>query len=258
MRRILAAIRDWVLTIPTMLAFGAVLGLGDLALRVARLFGIRPMEVTVGWVQRVLIWTFLLIGTRVEVERPATLEHSKGYLFISNHQSLFDIPMFGGILLDNFPKYVAKAELGKWIPTISYNLRRGGNVLIDRGSRTQAMRAIKDFGAEVQERGVSAVIFPEGSRSRDGRLKEFKVAGPVTLMQAADQLAVVPTVIDGSWKLLRHKMLPIPFGTKVRIKFLDPIDRAQGDDPREILERARNQIEATLEAWRVEALAGRA
>lgn len=252
----LRTIRDWILTIPALLSFIVVLLFGDIALRVARLFGDRPMEVVAGWVQRGLIASFGIVGTRLEVDRSAGVVGSTGYLFIANHQSLFDIPMFGGVLRSNFPKYVAKRELGRWIPTISFNLRRGGNVLIDRANRTQAMRAIKEFGAKVQERGVSAVIFPEGSRSRDGHLKEFKTAGPVMLMKSADRLAVVPAAIDGSWKLLKHKLLPIPFGTRVRIKFLDPIERLPGEDPRELLERARQQIEATLEGWRLEAAAG--
>lgn len=253
MLRILRTVRDWILTVPALVSFAFVLLFGDIALRVARIFGDRPMEVVAGWVQRGLIASFGIAGTRLEIERSAAMERATGYLFISNHQSLFDIPMFGGVLRSNFPKYVAKKELGRWIPTISFNLRRGGNVLIDRANRTQAMRAIKEFGARVQQRGVSAVIFPEGSRSRDGRLKEFKTAGPVMLMKSADRLAVVPAAIDGSWRLLGNKMLPIPFGTKVRIKFLDPIERQAGEDPRELLERARVQIEATLERWRLEA-----
>jgi len=152
--------------------------------------------------------------------------------------------------VSNYPKYVAKQELGKWIPTISFNLRRGGNVLIDRTNRIESMRAIRDFGKTVQARGVSAVVFPEGSRSRDGHLKEFKPGGTIALLKAADQLPVVPAVIDGSWKLLRHKLMPIPAGTRVRIRFLDPIPRQPNEDPAELLERVRSEIEAVLDGWR--------
>lgn len=248
-------ILSWILTIPTLFFFFLTLLVGDVFLRISRLFGERPMEWTVGIIQRVLIWTFLFSGTRVTVDRSALVEAGKGYLIVANHQSLFDVPLFGGVLLSNYPKYVAKQELGKWIPTISFNLKRGGNVLIDRNNRIEAMRAIQDFGETVQRRGVSAVVFPEGSRSRDGRLKEFKPGGTIALMNAAHELPVVPAVIDGSWKLLRHKLMPIPFGTKVRIKFLDPIARQPNDDPAELLERVRVQIEAVLEAWRGEAAA---
>ena len=208
------------------------------------------MEWTVGIVQRVLIWTFLFSGTRVTVDRSALVEADKGYLIVANHQSLFDVPLFGGVLLSNYPKYVAKQELGKWIPTISFNLRRGGNVLIDRTNKRESIRAIRDFGRDVQARGVSAVVFPEGSRSRDGLLKPFKPAGTIALMRAADELPIVPAVIDGSWKLLRHKLMPIPFGTKVRIRFMDPISRSADENEAEVLDRVRAQIEGVLEGWR--------
>lgn len=249
MRRLLAFARDWVTTVPTVLAFGAVLVLGDVALRVGRLFGDHPMEVVAGAVQRALIWSFAPSGTRIVVERSPNLADGKGYLFVANHQSIFDIPLFGGVLFSNFPKYVAKEELSRWIPTVSFNLRRGGNALIDRRDRTGSLRTIRDFGRTVQERGVSAVIFPEGSRSRDGRLKTFKPAGAVTLMKAADRLPVVPAVIDGSHRLLGKGMFPVPFGTTVRIRFGEPIEREPGDDPVELLERCRAEIAATLDAW---------
>lgn len=245
---------SWLFTIPTLLLFFGALLVGDVALRIARLFGDRPMEVTAGAIQRVLMWTFLVSGTRFVIERSPLVEERQGYLFVSNHQSLIDIPLFGGVLFSNYPKYVAKRELGRWLPTISFNLRRGGNVLIDRANRLQAMRAIRDFGNTVQQRGVSAVLFPEGSRSRDGELKEFRPGGLAALLRAADEMPVVPTVIDGSWKLLRHKMMPIPFGTRVRIRFLDPIQRVPGEDVADLLARVRGEIETVLDTWRAESV----
>jgi 1-acyl-sn-glycerol-3-phosphate acyltransferase len=157
---------DWIVTIPFLLAFGATLLVFDPLQRVARLFGQRPQELVAGALQVALIQVFKIAGTTLEVERSPKVEPSKPYLFISNHQSLFDIPIFGGLLFSNFPKYVSKAELAKGIPSISYNLRRGGNALIDRGDRDQATEAIRALGRQVCERGVSAVLFPEGTRAR--------------------------------------------------------------------------------------------
>jgi 1-acyl-sn-glycerol-3-phosphate acyltransferase len=254
--RILRLARNWVTTIPTLLAFGLTLAIGDVVLRIVRLFGIRPMEWAVAVLQRMLIWSFRLSGMRLEVERPPGLEPGEGYVIVANHQSIFDIPLIGGTLLTNFPKYVSKAELGRGIPMVSYNLRRGDNCLIDRSDPRGATAAITQFGERVQQRGVSAVIFPEGSRSRDGRLKTFKRSGTEALIAAADRLPVVPAVIDGSWRLLVHKMFPIPFGTRVRIRFLEPIARTEDDDPAEILDECRAQIEATLAAWQPAMAAG--
>lgn len=250
MRRTLRTSLDWITTIPTLVAFGATLVVSDVAMRIARLFGPHPMEVTAGFAQRTLIMCFRLSGTTITVERHPDVEHKRGYIFLSNHQSLFDIPIFGGLLFNNYPKYVAKRELGKWIPLVSYNLRRGGNALIDRANRVQAVQAIKDLGSACQERGVSAVMFPEGSRSRDGALKIFRSSGTRALLQSAPELPVVPTAIDGSWRLLENKMMPIPFGTKIRVRFCAPIARTGTENTSDILNETRDRIASSLDQWR--------
>ena len=100
-----------------------------------------------------------------------------------------------------------------------------------------------------QDRGVSVVIFPEGTRSRDGSLRRFKQTGTRALLQAADRLAVVPAAIDGSWRLLRSNLLPVPFGTTIRIRFGDPIPRAPGD-AHSVAAAAEEWIRSTMAAWR--------
>src|SRR5690606_12848901 len=125
--------------IPFLLAFGATLLFFDLAGRVARLFSLRAFEYVMAALQRTLTSLFLMCGTRVHVERPDSIRPRTGYAVISNHQSLFDIALLGGVLFTNFPKYVAKKELGRGIPSISLNLKHGGNALIDRTDRRQAI-----------------------------------------------------------------------------------------------------------------------
>lgn len=242
-------VRDWVFTVPFLLVFGTLLVVFDIAGRIVRPFSLRAFEYVMAALQRSLVAAFTVCGTRIEVERPASIEPRTGYAIISNHQSLFDIPIIGGVLFTNFPKYVAKKELGRRLPSISLNLRRGGNALIDRGNRRQALRAITEMAKNAQERSVSVVIFPEGTRSRDGRLQEFKRAGAEMLLTAADKLAVVPTAIDGSWRLLRNNLMPVPFGTRVRIRFGEPIPRTPGDQAG-VIDQAEAFIAATLAEWR--------
>ena len=245
-----ARLLDWVLSLPFLFAFGAILVLFDPLQRLARLFGPRPHEVVVGLLNASLVAAFHLCGTRLEVERAPGVRPNTPYLLIANHQSMFDIPIVGALLFTNYPKYVSKRELSHWIPSISYNLRRGGNALIDRADRAQAVEAIRELGERAQTRGVSVVIYPEGTRSRSGELKAFKPAGVITLLQAAPALEVVPVTIDESWRLLCHNLLPVPYGTRIRVRFADPIPRSAENDPARILDRAREEIEETLLRWR--------
>ncbi len=240
---------DWACTLPFLVAFGSILAVFDPIQRLARLFGPRPHEFTVGALQRSLLAAFRLCGTHLEVERsPAVAPHTP-YILIANHQSMFDIPIFGSLLFSNYPKYVSKRELARGIPSISYNLRRGGNALIDRGDRQQALAEIRALGRRAQERRVSVVIYPEGTRSRRGELGAFKAGGTLALLAAAPDLPVVPVAIDESWRLLRHNLLPVPFGVRVRVHIGDPVERGKlGDEA--LLAVARGEIEATLRRWR--------
>ncbi len=203
-----------------------------------------------GIMQRVLLVVFRVGGTRLHIERSDQILPRTGYILVSNHQSLFDVPIFGGLLFSNYPKYVSKKELGRWLPSVSFNLTHGGNALIDRKDPVQARAAIRELGEAAEQRNVAVVIFPEGTRSRDGRLKSFRVGGLKELLDAAPSLPVVPTTIDGAWKLLRNKLFPIPFGTKVRVRFSEPLQRIADEDPAELLNRAREVIEGTLTEWR--------
>jgi 1-acyl-sn-glycerol-3-phosphate acyltransferase len=246
---------DWVFTLPFLVAFGLVLAVFDPLQRIARLFGRRPQEVVAGALQVSLVQAFKIAGTRLVVERSPELRPGTGYLLIANHQSMFDIPIFGALLFTNYPKYVSKKELARWIPSISYNLRRGGNAVIDRADREQAVRAIRELGTDCQARNVSVVLYPEGTRSRAGELRAFKPAGALALLEAAPDLPVVAVAIDEAWRLLSHNLLPVPFGTRVRVHFGAPMARTGASGP-ELLERARKEIEATLVRWRAEAGAG--
>jgi 1-acyl-sn-glycerol-3-phosphate acyltransferase len=221
--------------------------------RIARLIGRRPHELVVGALQTALMPTLRLAGTRFEVERSPHLQDGQPYLFVANHQSMFDIPLFGALLFRHFPKYVAKRELARGIPSISYNLRRGGNAVINRADRASAIEEIRRLGErEVRDRGVSAVIFPEGTRARTGVLAPFKAQGLATLMEAAPRAPVVPVAIDGSWRLVQHGLRPVPFGTRVHVRIGDPIARDVGEDPRVIAEGARAFIATALAEWRGE------
>ena len=241
---------DWLFTFPFLLAFGGLLVLFDPLQRIARLFGRRSHEFTAGALQVTLVWAFRLCGTRIEVERAAGVQPDTAYLVIANHQSLFDIPIACSLLFSNYLKYVSKSELARWIPSISYNLRRGGNAVIDRDDRDQAIRAIHELGVDVQHRGTSVLIYPEGTRARRGKLGRFHSKGVVTLLEAAPELPLVPFVIDRSCCLLRFNLLPVPFGTRIRVYIGAPIERQPGEDHKALLGKVREEMEQVIARWR--------
>lgn len=235
---------NWILTIPLLITFGLVLLFFDITARVVRPFSLTGFEWVMGALQRTLVEVFRTFGTRITVERSSGVRPHTGYVVISNHQSLLDIALIGGLLFSNLPKYVAKVELGRWIPSISLNLKKGGHALIDRGDASQAMTEITEFGQRVQSRNRSAVIFPEGTRSRDGKLLPFKRAGARALLTAADQMPVVPVAIQGSWQL--NRLWPYRPGSRVKIHIGDPIERSEGDAA-QALKQAHTWIKSIVE-----------
>jgi 1-acyl-sn-glycerol-3-phosphate acyltransferase len=238
------------LTIPFLVTFGLVLVVFDVAGRVVRPFSLTGFEWVMGGLQWTLMAVFRIFGTELDVDRSPQIRPRTAYLIVSNHQSLFDIVLIGGLLMSNLPKYVAKAELGRWIPSVSLNLKKGDHALIDRHNPEQALHAITSFGERVQARGRSAVIFPEGTRSKDGKLAPFKRSGARALLTAADQLPVVPVAIQGSWKL--NRLWPFSPGSSVKVSLGDPITRSH-DDAAERLREAREWISARLEPVGAEA-----
>lgn len=247
-------ILDWVTTILFLPAFGLVLLVFEVVQRGAKAWGKRPHDYAVACMCTSLVAAFRLTGLRLRVERDPAVQPHRPYVIISNHQSMFDIALLGHIFFTNFPKYVSKRELARRIPSVSYNLRRGGNAIIDRHDPTQALAAIRALGMRVERNGVSAVIFPEGTRARRGELGAFKPRGSLALLESTSKTEVVPVTIDNSWRLMRANFFPVPFGTRVRVRIGAPISRHPGEDHEALLDRVRTEIAATLADFRGQAI----
>lgn len=243
-------ILDWLGTVLFMIAFGLTLVVFDVACRITFLLGRRPSDYVMGALQTTLVWAMHLAGISIEVERSPLIRQHTSYIIVSNHQSMFDIPVFGWQFFTNFPKYISKLELAKWIPAISVQLRQGGHALIDRKDRESAVEAIHKLAHEIVERGVSAVIYPEGTRARSGQLAPFKPVGTLALLKEAPSAPVVPVCIDNSWRIMQHKMLPIPWGIRVRFWAGDPIERHPDEDPYAVFAEVERQIQHTMERFR--------
>src|SRR5690606_24641552 len=124
-----------------------------------------------------LIWCTKILGTTHKFTGKEKLPKNVPLIFVSNHQSIFDISPVEWYLSEFHPKFISKKELGKGIPSVSYNLQKGGSVLIDRADPRQALPEIKKLAKYIEQNKYSAVIFPEGTRSRNGKLKSFHDSG---------------------------------------------------------------------------------
>jgi 1-acyl-sn-glycerol-3-phosphate acyltransferase len=245
------AVLSWITTLVFLPAFGAVMVVFDVLQRLAYyLLGSRAQEYVASAAQWVLVRTFGICGTRVVVERAPEVAARTPYIIVSNHQSMFDIVILGSLFFTNFPKYISKRSLGRWIPTVSFNLRAGGHVLIDRGDAPSAIVAIRDLGRRVRAGACSALIFPEGTRGRRGVLGRFKPGGTIALLEEAPDTPVVAVAIDESWRVLRHNYLPVPFGTRVRVYLGRPHARRADEDRAALVEAMRGEIAGTLARWR--------
>lgn len=158
-----------------------------------------------------------ILGTRYSISFEEELPKDRAVIIVANHQSLYDIPFIIWKLRSLHPKFVAKKELGKGIPSVSFNLKYGGSVLIDRKKSEQSIKAIASLGQYIEKYHRSAVIFPEGTRSKDGTPRKFKTGGLKTLLENSPSSLILPISINNSWKM--HRWGSFPNGIGVQLKF---------------------------------------
>ncbi len=192
-----------------------------------------------------LLRSLNILGTTFDIENPYNLPADKTYIFVANHQGMYDIPPIIWHFRKHHPKFVSKKELGKGIPSISFNLRHGGSVLIDRNNRRESLLKMSKFGDYLKETKRSAVIFPEGTRSRNGAPKEFRKNGMMMLFKKLPEAVVVPITINNSWKLFKHGNFPIDLGVNVKLKVHEPIP-VNTEDPESLAAKVERTITADI------------
>ncbi len=175
-----------------------------------------------------LLRSLHLLFTRIRMVGFDKLPVGRPIIIVANHQSAYDIPPVVWGFRRYHPKFISKKELGQYIPSISYNLKHGGSVLIDRANRLQSVKEIFRLGAFIGENNYAACIFPEGTRSRDGIVRDFKAAGVASLLKAVPNALIVPFAIKGN-HLINHDNsgLASAFVTVTYTAFpaIDPVGR---------------------------------
>lgn len=178
-----------------------------------------------------------------------TPPQSGGMIVISNHQSMYDIPLIAWTLRCLAPRFIAKTELQRGVPSISFSLRHGEHAIIDRSSPESAVATLRQYGERAQENNFCVVIFPEGTRARNGERKAFKSRGFCTLKEQMPDAPVLLLALDGSSALLEKKFLPFPFGIPVKLRIIQNF-YDNNASPEEILRLAEETIASQLETWR--------
>ncbi len=173
------------------------------------------------------------------------------FLVISNHQSLIDIVLYLHYFRGREIRFVAKDTL-RSVPMVGKMLHSQRHCMIPRkGSPTVAMKHLENFGSQVVREKQDPVIFPEGTRSRDGKLGQFYSAGFRRLSQST-HLPVVACALDGGWKL--SKVMDIMKNLRkgsYRVKILKIYPAPQGkEDEKMILEESKALIQSQLDEWR--------
>jgi len=180
-------------------------------------FGYQAHKKSVDYLNFFLLRSTHLLGTRYKVRNRKFIPKNVPVIVVSNHQSMYDIPIIIWFLRKLHPKFISKKELGKGIPSVSYNLRHGGSVLIDRKDSNQSIPEIEKLGKYIEKNNRSAVIFPEGTRSRTGKPKNFSEKGLKTLCINAHSAYILPITINNSWKIVKFGLFPLAIGKKLTL-----------------------------------------
>jgi 1-acyl-sn-glycerol-3-phosphate acyltransferase len=193
-------------------------------------------------------WSWLILattGVRVTITGLERLNPRHTYVFASNHQSIYDIPVIFASLPFQL-RIIAKDSLGRF-PVLGWHLRRTGHMLVDR-KRPDPLR-IFSWANALTAKGLSLIIFPEGTRSRDGYVAPFKGGPFYSAVQAG--LPIVPISVIGSRHVMRKGQLTTRPG-EVRLIVHDPIATEPSREPdmrqvRALAERVRAVVRPPVE-----------
>jgi 1-acyl-sn-glycerol-3-phosphate acyltransferase len=211
-----------------------------------RLSGYKAHKASVDALNFFLTYLQFFLGNSITFINNQELPVNRPIIFIANHQSMYDIPGIIWFLRKHHVKFISKIELTKGIPSISFNLKYGGGANIDRKDNKQSISEIIKLGRRMHENNWSALIFAEGTRAKDGRMKRFHLGGIATLMKINPNALVVPIAIENSWKVVQYGTYPLSTGEDIRWTVL-PAVNTEGKSLEEITLAAENAIREKLD-----------
>ena len=187
------------------------------------------------------LWAYVMLSVsfvRCEVKHREKIQKGISYIIVSNHQSLFDILALVTTLKIQF-RWIIKQEIFR-VPFFGYALYASRNIFIDRSHRDRAIESI-NRGIDRLPEGRSVMVFAEGTRSPDGRIREFKKGGFVPAVMR--NIPILPVTVNGSRQVLPKGSLAARAGT-IQVVVGDPIDTSGYTTDRidELIARTRRTI----------------
>lgn len=187
---------------------------------------------------KVLCWVSLV---KVTIKGRENIDTKTSYVFVANHQGAYDIFAIYGYLGHNF-KWMMKKSLEK-IPLVGYACRRAGQIFVDNSSPAAVRKTMEDAEKRLQG-GMSVVAFPEGTRSKNGKMKSFKRGAYQLAVEFG--LPVVPITIEGAYEIM-PKDAKIPKWGHVILTIHKPIHAPeQGHDIAQLMEKTYDAISSAL------------
>lgn len=239
---------DYILSCIYLIYFGLVLCIFHVAQAVAfNVLGRPAHKKVVDWMNASISYGWYLTGSTIRFRQLTDLPTDRPIIFVANHQSMFDISPIIWFLRRHTPTFVSKVELAHGIPGVSYNLRKSGAALIDRKDAKQAIVEISRLGKLIQQENLSAVIFPEGTRSASGQMRPFVTGGVATLLKRAPAALVVPIAIRGTGHFNPKGLFPLRSFSKMSWYVLPGIEPG-GRTADEVVKLAQEAIVTELSA----------
>lgn len=221
-------------------------------LAICRVFDRDPVRYKTGYLFRKLGLAITKINPNwtIILENYDHIDHRKPYIMVSNHLSNADIPV-----ISNLPwemKWIAKKELFE-MPVMGWLLKFAGDISVDRSSKSKRAAIFKRCKYYL-DRNVSLIFFPEGTRSKSGKLSNFAIGAFDLAIK--EKIPILPIVLDGTQKCLPKKSWIFDQNVSVKLKVLEPVatDHYDKDQNFELMDKVRLMIAEQLSEWRGQTL----